>query len=513
MNNIFTKLVLFGTVVAILSSWTMAADKIDLRDAKALLDKVQKVCSMRVLPSDAVVLNVLGLGENDSLALLRKIGGMRGLSHSRYIQLYRNIPVWGEHVIITEDGSNVVRMHGTAITGIDQDITSVEPAFDAIAALEMMKNHHKSSLDTRETLVYENEISDLVIYTGRDKAVLSYAVSFFVDSENGGMPSRPQYIVDAKTKEVILHFEALTTEKGTGPGGNTKTGRYKFGAEYPAFEVAYANGQSTMNNTNVKTVNLNNGTSGSTAFTYAGTENTVKEINGAFSPLNDAHFFGGVVFGLYKDWYGTAPLTFQLMLKVHYSKSYENAFWNGSSMTFGDGATRFYPLVSLDVVCHEVSHGFTEQNSGLNYSAQSGGINEAFSDIAGEAAEYYMKKKNDWMVGADIFKSAGALRYLNNPTQDGKSIDSAKNYKSGMDVHYSSGVYNKAFYVLGTTKDWDTKKAFDVFVKANQTYWTPSSDFVKGAKGVLDAAKELGYPTNDVVVAFQKVDVVISTAD
>src|SRR3546814_12024257 len=93
-------------------------------------------------------------------------------------------------------------------------------------------------------------------------------------------------------------------------------------------------------------------------------------------------------------------------MKVHYSNSYENAFWDGSSMTFGDGASTFYPLVSLDVSSHEVSHGYPEQNSGLNYSVQSGGINEAFSDMAGEAAEYYFYDgSNDLRVGPPIFIS------------------------------------------------------------------------------------------------------------
>ena len=65
-----------------------------------------------------------------------------------------------------------------------------------------------------------------------------------------------------------------------------------------------------MNNTNVKTVNLNHGTSGSTAFSYGCYRNTVKQINGAYSPLNDAHYFGGVIFDMFSDWYSTAPLTF-----------------------------------------------------------------------------------------------------------------------------------------------------------------------------------------------------------
>src|SRR3546814_20028376 len=82
-------------------------------------------------------------------------------------------------------------------------------------------------------------------------------------------------------------------------------------------------------------------------------------------------------------------------------------------MTFGDGASTFYPLVSLDVSSHEVSHGYPEQNSGLNYSGQSGGINEAFSDMAGAAAEYYLNGgSHDFLVGAQIFNGRGALRSM-----------------------------------------------------------------------------------------------------
>ncbi len=99
-------------------------------------------------------------------------------------------------------------------------------------------------------------------------------------------------------------------------------------------------------------------------------------------------------------------------MRVHYGRGYENAFWDGRQMTFGDGKNYFYPLVSLDVVSHEVSHGFTEQNSGLIYANQSGGINESFSDIAGEAAEFYNSGKNDWLVGETIFKGDAGTTLL-----------------------------------------------------------------------------------------------------
>ena len=68
---------------------------------------------------------------------------------------------------------------------------------------------------------------------------------------------------------------------------------------------------------------------------------------------------------MYQEWYGINPLKTDLTLRVHYGDGFENAFWDGKQMTFGDGADIFYPLVSLDVTAHEVSHGFTEFNSGL----------------------------------------------------------------------------------------------------------------------------------------------------
>ena len=195
----------------------------------------------------------------------------------------------------------------------------------------------------------------------------------------------------------------------------------------------------------------------------------------------------------------------KLVMKVHYGTNYENAFWDGSAMSYGDGASTFYPLVSLDVTSHEVSHGFTEQNSGLVYSGMSGGMNEAFSDMAGEAAKYYVRGTNDFKVGTDIFKASGALRYMYNPPLDGGSIDNASKYTSSMDVHYTSGVYNKAFYLLATTAGWDTKKAFQVMADANRLYWTANSTFNDGACGVEKAAANRGYVVADVTNAFKGV--------
>ncbi|ATE74642.1 peptidase M4 family protein [Lysobacter capsici] len=451
---------------------------------------------------------LISLDAESGLSQIKSSQDANGTRNYRYQQTFRGVPVFGEHVVVSEDAKgNVKTLFGRSVAGLAAELPATAPKLSSAQALDVAKG---AALGKRAgALQVRNESSKQMIYIDDNgRAHMAYVVNYFADAAKGGEPTRPFVIVDANSGKVLKQWEGLAHALiGTGPGGNAKTGQYEYGTNFGFNDVTQSGSTCTMNNANVKTVNLNHGTSGTTAFSYTCPRNTVKTINGAYSPLNDAHYFGKVVFDMYNSYVGTPPLTFQLSMRVHYSNSYENAFWDGSAMTFGDGATTFYPLVSLDVSAHEVSHGFTEQQSGLVYSGQSGGINEAYSDIAGEAAEYYMNNTNDFLVGAQIFKGSGALRYMANPPQDGRSIGHASNYTSGMDVHYSSGVYNKAFYTLAKTAGWDTVKAFKVFAKANKDYWTPSTDFNNGACGVETAATDLGFVKADVTAAFAVVGV------
>ena len=449
----------------------------------------------------------LGLDADSRLFLLDRKSSL-GVRNHRYQQTFRGLPIFGEHVIVNEDANGNLRtLFGRKVDGLASEIPAGRPRLNANRALATGKS---AGLGNRVGFMRtRDEKAELMIHIDdAGRARKAYVVSYFADTLRGGSPTRPTVIVDAETGAVLKQWDNLQHALvGTGPGGNAKTGQYEYGTNFGFLDVAQSGTTCTMNNANVKTVNLNGGTSGSTAFSYTCPRNTVKTINGAYSPLNDAHYFGGVIYNMYQAYMNQAPLTFQLTMRVHYGTNYENAFWDGSAMTFGDGASTFYPLVSLDVAAHEVSHGYTSQNSNLTYSGQSGGINEAFSDIAGEAAEYYMKGTNDFLVGADIFKSSGALRYMANPPQDGRSIDNAANFTSGMDVHYSSGVYNKAFYLLATKPGWNTQKAFQAFARANDLYWTASTNFNQGACGVQTAATDLGFTVAEVTAAFTSVGV------
>ncbi|ODA35968.1 M4 family metallopeptidase, partial [Veronia pacifica] len=428
--------------------------------------------------------------------------------HHQYID---GVRVNGSHLVSDIADGKAVSTRGEVVTDIYSDLADLKPSLTPEEALTISKSPRYAAKKFTNKLWLKNEQVELYVWLDKgNKARLVYETSFFVP---GLKPTRPFALIDAKTGEVIKRWEGLNNAKvGTGPGGNEKIGRYEYGSEFEKLDVKQQGETCYMENDNVRTVDLAHGTSGTEAYSYECPENTKKTINGAYSPLNDAHYFGNAVFDMFKQWYETSPLTFQLQMRVHYSSSYENAFWNGSAMTFGDGATTFHPLVSLDVSAHEVSHGFTEQNSGLVYSGMSGGMNEAFSDMSGEAAEFFLRNQNDWLVGADIFKGEGALRYFEDPTRDGRSIGHASDYYDGLDVHYSSGVYNRAFYLLANKDGWGIRKAFGVMVLANRMYWTENSTFDEGARGVFNAAKDFGYDSSDVQDAFLQVGVYINPA-
>jgi Zn-dependent metalloprotease len=475
----------------------MAADRIDLEKHVAP--------AARTLAGPAKAHEMLGMTATD-IKEVRSVKYANGNVVTRFEQLHQGVPVWGEAIV---QHAHQTRGHGSfsgaMLNNIANDLPSAKPLYSSAQALTLAKNQASAFGVT------ENDQAKLYVKLGKNNvAQMIYVVSFLTKT-SANAPTRPHFMIDANTGAVLEKWEGITHAlSGTGPGGNTKTGQYEYGttAGYGFLDVLVSGSTCKLSSANVDTYNMNGATSGAgTLHSFTCPRNTVKSINGGFAPMNDAHYFGNQVFNMYQTYLGVRPISQKLVMKVHYGTSYENAFWDGSAMSYGDGATTFYPLVSLDVTSHEVSHGFTEQNSNLTYSGMSGGMNEAFSDMAGEAAKYYVKGTNDFKVGVDIFKGTGALRYMYNPPLDGGSIDNASKFTSSMDVHYSSGVFNKAFYLLATTAGWNTRKAFEVMADANRLHWTASSTFNQGACGVEKAAISRGYVVADVTTAFASVGV------
>lgn len=478
----------------------------------------------------------------------------------RYQQLYKGIPVVGAQIMVTQASTQGINSKGNALVNghLLNDIQiNTKPALSGQAVIDIAKKSYFSVNLPADT---QQEVSELQIRPDQnDELSLVYLVSFKTVLSDD-KPVWPFFIVDAQTGEITKQWNNIKTFMDSGPGGNEKVHQYWYGKDgLPSLDVTQNGSQCVMDNSRVKLVNLGSrwdwGNLLLTAYQYPCNENAAENINGGFSPANDAYYFGHTIVVMYRDWYGINALQnpngtpMKLVMRVHFGKSYDNAFWDGRSMSFGDGE-EFYPLVSLDVAGHEVTHGFTEQHSGLEYHDQSGAINESVSDMAGQASRAYLLEKtpelyskayfeaNDvtWGIGETVVKESfgKALRFMDFPSSDGSSADcldknmarsngaycaisydevvayanshlSDPQNRQNFIVHTASGVFNKAFYLL--SKRIGIKTAYQMIILANTKYWTPDTDFKAGACGVIHAAKDLQIDTDQVKTVFSQVGV------
>ena len=456
------------------------------------------------------------------------------VTHTRMQQYYSGFQVFGGYAIVHQGSTTLsrgqtVNMNGTVFEGLDVDLGN-PPSYllnNADTVLQQFKAQYS------DAKLSQGVVEPMVYIDRSHKAFWAYKVSVLAQYADK-IPERPTAILNAQTLVPFMQWNDIKTTrtnvKGKGLSGNSSAPQKTFGKELPFLNMQRINETNVcvMENAGTQIVDMKHQYDGknvvmqfpckpsgeaSTYWTgYKGDGYDRK--NGAYSPANDALYTGAVINDMYQKWFGIPPLTLnskpmKLIMRVHYGEQYQNAYWDSEQMTFGDGASMFYPLVSLGIGAHEISHGFTEQHSNLVYAGQSGGINESFSDMAAKAAEFYSDKKiKDWYIGAEIVKKDSgmkALRFMDQPSLDGESIDSADQYKADLDVHLSSGVYNRLFYLIATTPQWDTKKAFEVMVKANMDYWTPSSTFQQAACGVLSSTADLKYSVADVKKALDKV--------
>ncbi|MCK8059159.1 MULTISPECIES: M4 family metallopeptidase [unclassified Fusibacter] len=197
----------------------------------------------------------------------------------------------------------------------------------------------------------------------------------------------------------------------------------------------------------------------------------------------------------------------KLISSVHYSRNYNNAFWNGSQMVYGDGdGNVFYPLSgALDVVAHELTHAVTEYTCDLIYQNESGAINEALSDIMGTAVEFYYNDDPDYLIGEDISGpglGAVALRSMADPTIMGDPDHYSVRYTGKQDnggVHINSSIINKAAYLMaegGThynvrVTGISIEKTADIFYRCMTNYLTASSNFNALKAAAIQSATDL----------------------
>ena len=447
----------------------------------------------------------LGLAADDDFEVRQVRVGRNQQQHVRMRQLHGGLPVWGADVVVHASADNrFLGTSGTVVKGMSGMTTKASiSASDALAAGKAL---YSSRFDRGSLagLAYSRESTELVAFPVQEKARPAWHVSFFTELQAGAEPGLWHFFVDAVTGEVLYQFNAIhTLEQASGPGGNAKVAR-SWVAE---LDVEPSGGQFAMQTARLVTTNMNGGTSGS------GTVVTGPLDPIGDAPINDAHGFAEQTLNMLSEWYGYNSIDengFVIRSRVHYSVNYENAFWDGVQMTYGDGDTLFHPLSGdIDVVSHEIHHGFTTFHSDLIYASQSGGLNESFSDIAGTIAEFFDEgDAADFDLGRDIFQDDAALRFMCDPTADGASIDHVDDYFEGLDVHFSSGISNKAFCRTarrlasgdpdGAATQASVRRAGEAWFEANANHWTQGTTFEQGCSGIVAAATALGFSADEI---------------
>ena len=446
----------------------------------------------------------LGLSTLDDYEVKQVRRGGGQLLHVRMRQLHDGLPVWGSGVVVHATADDrFLGMSGTLVKRL-KDVDT-RAAISAEEALAIGKKAYagRDRKGVAAGLAFSREKTELVVFPDKKGARAAWHVVFFTELQSGIKPGLWNYFVDAATGDVLHKFNAIhTLEQASGPGGNPKVAR----SWVAQLDVEPSAGGFAMNTARLVTGNMNGGTSGSGTIV----EGPLDAIGDA--PINDAHGFAEVTLNMLQDWYGHNSIDdagFVIRSRVHYAVNYENAFWDGSQMTYGDGASTFYPLSGdVDVVAHEINHGFTSFHSDLIYSSQSGGLNESFSDIAGTIAEFYSEGEGaDFDLGRDIFQGDAALRFMCDPPADGASIDNIASYYEGLDVHYSSGISNKAFCLTarrlasgdpnGSANQASVRRAGQAWYEANASFWTPGTTFEQGCEGIVAAATALGFTADE----------------
>lgn len=349
-----------------------------------------------------------------------------------------------------------------------------------------------------------------------DKASNSYRYAWVFNIYAHQPMSRADYFVDAQTGKMlfvnnkIMHGDSLGTAVTKFSGTKSIITDYN-NSHFRLRESGRGNG--------IETYNMQTGTSYGSAIDFTDSDNFWNNINAQKDEVaTDAHWGMEMTYDYYLTKYNRNSIDgngFKLKGYVHYDVSYDNAFWNGQYMTFGDGNSSWQPLVALDIVGHEISHGLTSFTADLDYQDESGAMNEAYSDIFGTAIEHYGKTGN-WLIGEDI---GTAMRSMSNPKSKGDpDTYLGQNYYLGTadygGVHTNSGVLNHWFYLTseggsGTNDNNDTYNVTGVGIdtagaiafRTLSVYLVNTSDYAECRFYSIKAAMDLYGPCSTPVQA------------
>ncbi|MCI3273217.1 M4 family metallopeptidase [Streptomyces cylindrosporus] len=456
----------------------------------------------------------IGLGTKEKLVVKDVVKDADGTVHTRYERTYAGLPVLGgDLVVATKDGKTASVTKATKAT---IKVASLKPAITTAKA-------EKQALTAAKAAGSDKTSADKarkVIWAGSGTPVL--AIETVVGGlQDDGTPNALHVITDAATGKKLYEYQAIENATGTGKtlySGTVSLTTTLSGSTYQLYDTTRGGH---------KTYNLKHTTSSGTGTLFTDADNTWGTGAASSSTTDqtaaaDAAYGAQETWDFYKSTFGRSGIKNDgvgAYSRVHYGSSYVNAFWDDDCfcMTYGDGSSNTHPLTSLDVAGHEMSHGVTANTAGLNYSGESGGLNEATSDIFGTGVEFYAANSSDvgdYLIGEkiDINGDGTPLRYMDKPSKDGGSADYWSSSVGNLDVHYSSGVANHFFYLLSegsgsktingvsynsptyngsTVTGIGRDKALQIWYKALTEYFTSTTKYSGARTGTLSAAAAL----------------------
>lgn len=440
----------------------------------------------------------LGLGAKEKLHVKDVIKNNDGATHTRYERTYDGLPVLGGDLVVHKDESGE-RTGATKATEAKISVSTTKAAADSKPATPKAKGSEKPrkviwAADGEPTLAWETVEGGL---------------------QKDGTPNKLHVITDAESGKELYQYQAV--KEGTGESQYSGSVELNTGGSDGSFTLEDADRGDS------KTQNLDGGESGEGE---PFTDDDDKWGDGTPDDPQtagvDAHFGAGVTWDYFKDVHGREGIAGDgkgALSRVHYGDNYSNAFWEDGCfcMTYGDGEDNKKPLTSLDVTAHEMSHGVTSTTAGLVYSGESGGLNEATSDIFAAGVEFTADGDvdvADYHVGEqiDLNGDGTPLRYMDEPSKDGDSLDYWDENAGDVDVHHSSGIANHFFFLLAEgsgekeingvkynspTADDSTlegigiEKAEQIWFKALTEQMTSTTDYAAAREATTTAATDL----------------------
>ncbi|GAQ55254.1 M4 family metallopeptidase [Streptomyces acidiscabies] len=468
----------------------------------------------------------LGINSAQGTSVRDVVVDKDGTQHVRYDRTYRQLPVLGGDFVVhlEPDGAyrNADRATRNAIA-----LATITPAVPAPEAADKAVNALRAAhlgAGVRQAKAKPQLVVD-ALHGAPKLAWKTDAVG--LDAQ--GNPVARTVVTDARTGAQIDAWDAIETAAGDGQslyGGTVPLETTLSGTTYQLKDPTRGNTYTgdAENKTDLCIFGICIVRAPATLFTDAdnhwGTGTTASRATAAV----DAQYGTDVTWDYYKNVHGRNGIGNDgkgSYNRVHYGNGYNNAFWDDSCfcMTYGDGdGTQLGPLVALDVAGHEMSHGVTSKTANLTYSGESGGLNEATSDIFGTLVEFHAANSNDlgdYLIGEKIVRSGfgrDALRYMDRPSRDANSADYWSSSVGGLDVHYSSGVANHFAYLLaegsgtktinGVTYNSPTSngstltgigraKLGAIWYRALTVYMTSSTNYAGARTATLNAARDL----------------------